>query len=612
MLTTFAGEASPRPEKLETVEVAAERVPESAESFPMPVTALSFNMQTDLQLRSMSEAQSDISIRGGTYENATLAVGAVPVFDPQTGHYLAELPIAPAMLGAPEIRAGSALAQGGWNATAGTIAYGWRPIETGGALALTGGSYGLFTADAYAGFLYPKSEYKKQVGFDFSASYSRDDGSVDLSDHDFSRFGGRIQLRDEVSQTDIFAGTQAKNFAWPNLYAGRTPGGPRREERDDLETQLYAINHRQEINGAGDWIQTGVFYRNNKDHYSIPVFAYNAHHRAQSGGGALDGRFTVLENETSGIGTTALRYRAGIVADDLNSDTLIYGNYNSRTQVYAGIYADQTVPVGEKKFLVFTAGATLDHSNREGTAGSPVAGVAWENKTPAMSLRRVALDYSEATQVPSYTALNGAPGGLFGGDPNLGRSRARNVELAADFAAGTDGEWTISPKIFYRRDSDSVDWVFDPSNPASSRVARSVNLDTYGAELTIKGSWSIFDFTFGYAWMHKTDDYTSDVTASFYAMNFAEHRLLAGIVARLGYGFEICCDNEFRVQEENALREGTHAPVFTSLSVIYRVPDISGLSIFARIDNLWDVAYEAVPLVPGTPRTWSAGMSYVW
>ena len=49
----------------------------------------------------MAEAQSDVTIRGDTFENTGLQVGALSIFDPQTGHYLMELPVAPAMLGAP-------------------------------------------------------------------------------------------------------------------------------------------------------------------------------------------------------------------------------------------------------------------------------------------------------------------------------------------------------------------------------------------------------------------------------------------------------------------------------------------------------------------------------
>src|SRR5882757_2919771 len=70
-------------------------------TFAMPVSALRFEPRVDVQARNLAEGQADIAIRGGTFENTGFKVGAFSVYDPQTGHYLAELPIAPAMLSSP-------------------------------------------------------------------------------------------------------------------------------------------------------------------------------------------------------------------------------------------------------------------------------------------------------------------------------------------------------------------------------------------------------------------------------------------------------------------------------------------------------------------------------
>ena len=61
----------------------------------------------DVQGRNLAEAQADISIRGGIFENTGFNLGAVTISDPQTGHYLAEIPLAPAMLGAPAVVTGA-------------------------------------------------------------------------------------------------------------------------------------------------------------------------------------------------------------------------------------------------------------------------------------------------------------------------------------------------------------------------------------------------------------------------------------------------------------------------------------------------------------------------
>ena len=72
-----------------------------AGTFAMPATALRYEPRVDLQARTLAEAQADITLRGGTFETTGYRLGALSLADPQTGHYLTELPLAPAMLGVP-------------------------------------------------------------------------------------------------------------------------------------------------------------------------------------------------------------------------------------------------------------------------------------------------------------------------------------------------------------------------------------------------------------------------------------------------------------------------------------------------------------------------------
>src|SRR3954468_11922303 len=81
-----------------------------AGTFAMPVSALRYEPRVDIQARNLSEGQADVTIRGGTFETTGFQIGAVTLIDPQTGHYFAEIPVAPALLGPPEILTGADLA----------------------------------------------------------------------------------------------------------------------------------------------------------------------------------------------------------------------------------------------------------------------------------------------------------------------------------------------------------------------------------------------------------------------------------------------------------------------------------------------------------------------
>ena len=95
-------------------------------TFAMPVSGLRFEPRVDVQSRNLAEAQADVTIRGGIFENTGFKLGALSLYDPQTGHYFAEIPVAPEMLTPPKVLTGVDNALAGFNAEVGTVAYGWK------------------------------------------------------------------------------------------------------------------------------------------------------------------------------------------------------------------------------------------------------------------------------------------------------------------------------------------------------------------------------------------------------------------------------------------------------------------------------------------------------
>lgn len=569
-------------------------------TFAMPVSALRFEPEVDAQTRNFGEAQSDISIRGGIFENTGFTIGAVSLLDPQTGHYLAEIPVAPAMLTAPRIVTGTDLAMSSINATAGAVSYGWRPIKNGGTVSVGGGQYDLTEAEGYSGFTQMLGQSGSQLGADFAWAHSDSNGSLPYGDHVFNRVNGRLQLLGHGSQTDLFAGYQAKFFGWPNLY---TPFNS--NETENLKTLLVVLNHRIDL-GAGDFVEAGAYYRRNRDDYAFnrfapvgPVHPFN--HSTWVRGAAVSGR--------KSIGEVVLNARAEFLSDFIESTSLLFGRYHSRDITKLSLVPERSWSLSDGARFVARAGATYDYTNRNGSAVSPVVELARET-SPQQILQRVYLSYSDTTQVPTYTALNSSPSaGLFRGNPNLGRETSHNFEIGARGAAAN---WTLQTAVFYRQDDDLVDWTF--RRGVTARSANAVDIATTGAELVARRSWSAFDLVLGYTWLTKDADYRGAVVdASFYALNYARQRLTAAIVARLGREFELRLDNEFRVQAANVLRTtGGDHPVISSLGVVYRPRALRGISVSAQIDNLWDSEFQEVPAVPAARRQFSASVHYVW
>lgn len=593
--TSLSAQTAPASaEPLAPVTVYSSRVAnqEPAGTFAMPVSALRYEPLVDVQARNLAEGQADVSIRGGIFENTGFRVGGVSLFDPQTGHYLAEVPVAPAMLGAPQILTGLANATGTTNATTGSVAYGWRPIQTAGFASVAAGQYATHREELYQGYRSATPVFGGvSIGADVAVAHSESDGSIAYGDSKFNRINGRVQFIGATSQTDVFAGYQAKFFGWPNLY---TPFNS--NESENLETTLLSLNHRANL-GGGDWVQFAAYHRRNKDDYAFnrlaPLGAVHPfQHTTWTSGAALDGRNTVAD--------FSVAWRAEVLSDFLKSTSLTAGNFHDRTLTKLAFVPEKTWD-----HSTLRAGATYDHSDRDGSSVSPVVEFVQQDGS-----RRWHVGYSRTTQVPTYTALNSsATAGLFRGNANLSREASHQIEAGvSDTFAG----WAVEAGLFWRRDDSLVDWTF--RRGVTARTANAVDIDTGGVELVARRSWSAIDLVLGYTGLTKDADYRSaTVDASFYALNYAKHRFTAAATARLSDGFELRLDNEARVQADNLLRTvGGRTAYLTSAALAWHPPGTRGLEFSVTVENLWNDEYQEVPAVPAAKRQLMFGASYAW
>jgi vitamin B12 transporter len=566
-----------------------------AGAFAMPVSALRYEPLVDNEPRNMAEAQSDVTIRGDTFENTGLQLGALSIFDPQTGHYLMELPVAPAMLGAPAILTGADHAIETMNSTGGAVAYGWRQIGSAGFANGSVGNDGLAREEVYQGWSGTGPEH---AAADADWSHASGNGTVPFGDFHFDRADARAEWVAPGSRTDLFAGYQASFFGWPNLY---TPFDS--DETENLQTVLVALNNRENL-GGGQYFESGAFYRRNKDDYAFDRFAplgpvHPYQHTTWEYGAGFGGRVD--------FGGIMVDYHAEETSDSLRSTSLIYGPYHSRTLEKIAIVPEESWR-SSGGAVTLRAGATYDESDRAGGVLSPVAELAraWDSGW----LRRIYASYSVTTEMPSYTALDSsATAGLFLGNPNLGRQTSRDTEAGL---SGSAWGWTGQAAVFYRRDDNLVDWTY--TTGVFGRSANPVNIDTEGVELVARHSWGLWSVVLGYTALTKSADYLgAPVTASFYALNYARQRLTAALLLRLTETVEMRLDNTARIQEPDSLRTaGGNDALTSSVGVDWHPQSVPRLELSLLVDNLWNSAYQSVPGVPAARRQLSFGATYGW
>ena len=569
-------------------------------TFDSPISNLEYDPRVDLQSRNMAEAQADVTIRGGIFENTGFRVGSATLLDPQSGHYFAEIPIAPQMLTGPDVLTGADNALYGMNSSVGTVSFGWKPIITGGSVSLGTGTNDFNLQSIHAAKntqLDSLANYT--LGFEGEYSHSQSDGTIDNGDHDFSRASARVQLASEHSQTDLFFGSQDKFFGWPNLY---TPFGV--NETEDLETRLWMLNHKQNYADNSNF-EVSAYYRTHDDHYIYSrenPSAFEAFHKSEVKSFGLSGRHAQSD-------ALAINYSAQFIDDSIESTTL-ENNFTSRKYYKLSVLPEYKMALEDNKQLTFRLGAAFDDTNRDDSELSLIGDITLNTQNSKGFEHTFYLSYAEASQVAGYTAIGGSDsGGLFRSNYNLERETTSNLELGLLLE---EQSWQLNSAIFYRKDNNLTDWTFN-FDSTSARFANPVDIDTAGVEFLATKHFDTAKLIASYTYLHKSENYgAADIDASFYALNFPDHRLTLGAVYNPTDILEFRIDNEWRTQHKNSLRNGNDNALFTQLTLKITPPQLSNLFITLAADNLWDESFEEIPGTPGRGEQYTLSATYSW
>lgn len=587
---------------IEIVTVTGQRVANlnPASTYAAVVTELRFDPQVNIQARGLPEGQADVTVRGGLFENTGLRIGAVTIFDPQTGHYAVELPIDPGMVTAPTLTMGTENGISSFNASVATVNYRFADIVSGGTARVGVGTDNLRFASARVSRDKPLRSGGR-AGLTLAAAASRGDGTLPFGDHDFKRFAGHFQVGDERGQTNLLAGYQDKFYGWPGAYTGFAS----LPETDHVKQGLVVLDHRQSNDGG--WWRVAGAYRWVEDDYDFDRRTIDT-----GGPGSFEHEtrsFSLGFDGVQSAGGVSWTYAATVAADRLvRSTDLTHGRFNSRSYLSVSLAPAWTWALASGAELLLRAGLRADLSNRDENELMPMGSITW-TRTLSSGAQSLSLDLSRTSQLPGYTALNSSPTGLFGGNPDLGREFANSMTISYD---QTHESWHARAAYFFRADRDLVDWTFRQGAPFV-RQANPVDIDVSGAELLLERVADRWNVIAAYTFLDKDADYrAAEVDASYYALNFAQHRATLALRYRPIRSVEFRLDNEYRVQERNPLRTSSRRAWLASLSASWRLPTATGLRLELVVDNLTDSDFEEFPGTPAYGRQFSLALGLDW
>ncbi|MDI6402847.1 TonB-dependent receptor, partial [Balneolaceae bacterium ANBcel3] len=179
---------------------------------------ISMVQSVDIRHRGTFGMQSDVSIRGGTFDQTLVLLNGINVTDPQTGHHTLNLPVDLGSIERIEVLHGPAARVFGPNAFQGAINIITREPgkkETG--IAVTGGSHRFLTGSAYSG-----AETGAFSHF-LSVTGLTSDGFTENTDFRSGNVFLRSMYRHASGRLDLQAGFNEKAFGANSFYTPRFP-----------------------------------------------------------------------------------------------------------------------------------------------------------------------------------------------------------------------------------------------------------------------------------------------------------------------------------------------------------------------------------------------------
>ena len=575
---------------------------------------LKYVASVDVRQRGPIGAQTDISIRGGNYEQITILLNGINICDPQTGHNAFDFPVDISEIERIEVLEGPAGRVYGTSSLLGAINIVTRPRPTSSVSAhIEGGSYGYLSAGARANVA--SGKWNNQL----SGSYSRSDGyqrnSAGGLNSDYS--GGKAFYQgtydDDIVSVSWHAGLSTKDFGSNTFYGAKWD--------DQFEHTLKTYTALQAETKKGSFhLKPSIYWNHSYDRFELfrdaaEKYPFN-YHRTDIFGVNLNGYFDWI------LGRTA-------VGAELRNEDLLSGNLGepldnphhiSGTDRYYdhGINRTNISFVVEHNILLrrFTLSAGL---------------VAVKNSWNGMNMKvypgidasyrigdsfKIFANYNTSLRMPSVTELYYSVGGHVA-DKNLKPEEISSVEAGVKYA---DHGITTQASVYHNNWKNMIDWIRytadGPDAPWQSVNFTEVKATGFQAQLTLNFRQIVptqrilKSFNASYNYLFQDKDIDSSVESK-YALEYLRHKLVANlqlnIVSRLDLGIN------FRWQDRRGIYTDFDGTVkeYSPYSVVdarlsWTAPKYK---LYLEANNIFDKNYIDYGCVP-QPGTWLiAGLS---
>lgn len=432
---------------------------------------LKFVAGIDVRQRGTNGIQSDISIRGGSFDQVLVLLNGVNITDPQTGHYNLDIPVEISDVSRIEILQGSAARLLGPNAFSGAI-----NIVTNGNpekklnSETTAGSYGFFAQNLSANF--PTEKYR----IFGSANFKRSDGYIDNTD--FNTANGFFQYGLRTSNSgnfDFQMAYQQKTYGANSFYSLTYPN-----QFERTKTMLSALNW--EMKKKIFTYQAQAYWRQHHDRFDLFRYQKEATPFSWYTGpnfhltDICGGKITASVNWKGGKSTLGIDLRnehifSNVLGKSMTAKVAVPFEKNAfftkeADRLLKTIYFDHDLTL--EKWSA-SAGASITNSKEFGTNMNGGLDLAF---SPAPNAR-IYVSANSANRLPTFTDLY-YQSKIQQSNPNLQPEKSVTFEIGTKI---NPVQWTFTMDTYHRMGKNIIDWI----KTTDSEIWKSENLTAVDA-----------------------------------------------------------------------------------------------------------------------------------
>lgn len=550
--------------------------------------------QLDLRQRGNNDVQSDISIRGGTFDQVLIMLNGINITNPQTGHHNLDLPISFDQIERVEVLNGAGSLSFGANAYSGVINIITKSsTENQANVKAVLGSYGLYNVGVSTNFVGAKDRHFIAINNNQSSGYT--------DNTDFKRttayYNGKYLLDESYFQWQMSIAD--KEFGAQSFYTAKFPNQFEATKSALASLKFASFGNVSTTSNIYWKLHSDRFelFRNNEDAPSW--YKHHNYHLTNVAGGNTKINFASFLGKTSlGLDLRYEQIKSNVLGEPTGKEIPAWYNQNGYYDKEASRLNTSVSLEQSYKYKGFSTIVALMVNNNSAYADKI-------NFYPGVDINYQFTDgfsakasFNKTLRLPTFTDLYYAgPANI--GNPDLIPEEAINFDFGINL---TYGILDLNLTSFNSFGNNTIDWVRS-SDTEKWQPMNLTNTETYGFDASTKfrlgelnnNNFFINSIVIQYTYIDKITD--SGNLSSAYVNDYLKHKFVFGANHTIYRNFS--ANWKLRYQQRNGnymfLNEsGNDIPTpygdYTLLDARVNWKS-KGFMIFADVKNIFNTQY---------------------